>query len=84
MPLKVTLTPLIYNPVASAIPKLRKRKLLRWLQDLHQSTWKREILYGDISSKDEQLSIRQSLRKTINTNVAGGRKLKIHILLYRD
>jgi hypothetical protein len=30
-------------------------RLLRWLQDLHQSTWDYEILYADRYSKDRQL-----------------------------
>jgi hypothetical protein len=60
----------LFNPVPSTIPKRRTFKLLRWMQNLHQSTWDHEILYTDRSSKDEQLLIRQFLSKTKNTNMA--------------
>jgi hypothetical protein len=58
------------NPVPSTIPKWRTFKLLRWMQNLHQSTWDDEILHTDRSSKDEQLLIRPFLSKTKNTNMA--------------
>jgi hypothetical protein len=61
---------IIINPVPSSIPKWRTFKLLRWVQNLHKSTWDHEILYTDISSKDEQLLMRQFLSKTENTNMA--------------
>jgi len=38
----------IFNPVASTIPKWRTFKLLRWIQNSHQSTQDRGILYADI------------------------------------
>jgi hypothetical protein len=34
----------LFNPVSSTIPKWRTFKLLRWVQNLHQSTWNHEIL----------------------------------------
>jgi hypothetical protein len=48
------LNAIIFNPVASNIPKWRTFKLLRWIQNLHQSTWDHAILFADMSSKDEQ------------------------------
>jgi len=83
MPLKVTSIHNFY-PVASTIPKWRTFKLLRWMQNLHQSTWDHEILYADRSSKVKQLLTRQFLLKNKNMNMAGGWKLKIYILFYRD
>jgi hypothetical protein len=43
----------LFNPVTSTIAKWQTLKLLKWMQNLHQSTWDREILYADRSSKDE-------------------------------
>jgi hypothetical protein len=60
----------IFNQVPSTIPKWRTFKLLRWMQNLNQSTWEHEILYTDRSSKDEKLLIRPFLSKTKNTNMA--------------
>jgi hypothetical protein len=51
-------------------------KLLRWVQKLHQSIWKYEIVYADRSSKDEQLLKRPLLRKTKKYEHAGRLKLK--------
>jgi hypothetical protein len=34
--------PRLYNPVPSTIPKWRTFKLLRWMKNLHQSTWDHE------------------------------------------
>jgi hypothetical protein len=59
-----------FNPVPSTIPKWRTFKLLRWMQNLHQSTWDHAILETDRSSKDEQLWIRPLLSETKNTNMA--------------
>jgi hypothetical protein len=39
---------------------------------LRQSTWDHEIFYAERSSKDEQLLVMSVLRKTKNTNMAGG------------
>jgi hypothetical protein len=57
----------LFNPVPLTIPKWRTFKLLRLMQNLHQSTWDHEILYIDRSSKDEQLFIRSFLLKKIRT-----------------
>jgi hypothetical protein len=46
-------------------------KLLRWMQNLHQSTWDYAILYAERSSEDEQLLIGPHLRESKNTNMAG-------------
>jgi hypothetical protein len=51
-------------------------KLLRWVQNLRQSTWGHNILYADRSSEDEQLSITPLVRESKNTNMAGGWMLK--------
>jgi hypothetical protein len=52
------------------------------MQNLHQSTWDREILNTDRSSKDEQLLMRQFLSKKYEH---GGRlNVKIHSLFYGD
>jgi hypothetical protein len=55
------LNAVLFNPVPSTIPKWWTFRLLRWMQNLHQSTWDHEILYTDRSSKDEQLLIRPFL-----------------------
>jgi hypothetical protein len=60
----------LFNPVSSTIPKWRTFKLLRWMQNLHRSTWEHEILYTDRSSKKEQLLMRPFLPKKKNTNMA--------------
>jgi hypothetical protein len=74
----------LINPVLSTIPKWRTFKLLRWMQNLHQSTWDHEILYTDRSLKDEQLLIRPFLSKIKNTNMAAVWMLKINILYCGD
>jgi hypothetical protein len=60
----------LLNPVTSTIPKWRTFKLLRWMQNMHQSTWDHENVYTGRSSKDEQLLIRPFLSKTKNMNMA--------------
>jgi hypothetical protein len=47
--------------VASTISKWQTFRLMRWMQNLHQSTWDHIILYTDKSSKGEQLLIRPLL-----------------------
>jgi predicted nucleotidyltransferase len=60
-------------------------KLLRWMQNLHQSTWEHEILYADRFLKDKQLLIRTFLLETKKKYERGGRlEVKFHILFYRD
>jgi hypothetical protein len=63
------LNAVLFNPIPSTIPKCQTLKLLRWMQNLHQSMWELEILYTDRSSKDEQL-LMIFLSKTKNTNMA--------------
>jgi hypothetical protein len=46
-------------------------KLLRWMQNLHQSSWDHEILYDDRSLENKQLLIRPLLQETKNRNMAG-------------
>jgi hypothetical protein len=60
----------LFNPVSSTITKWQMFKLLRWMQNLHQSMWDHEILYTDRFSKDEQLLIRPFLSKTKNVYMA--------------
>jgi hypothetical protein len=60
----------LFNSVSSNIPKWRPFKRLRWMQNLHQSTWDHDILYTDRSSKDEQLLKIPLLSKKIKTNMA--------------
>jgi hypothetical protein len=49
---------IVFNAVAAiTIPKWRTLKLLRWMHNLHQSTWDDGILYYDRSSEYEQLSM---------------------------
>jgi hypothetical protein len=47
-------------------------KLLKWMQNLHQSTWNHEILHSDRYLENEQLLIRPLLRETKNMNMADG------------
>jgi hypothetical protein len=56
-------------------------RLLKWMQNLHQSTWDHEILYADRFSKDEQLLVRPFLWKIKNTNVEGGIRLQFMFCL---
>jgi hypothetical protein len=71
--IEVDLDVVLFNPVPSSIPKWRTFKLLRWMENLHQSTWDHEILR---SSKGEQLLIRPFLSKTKNTNITAVWMLK--------
>jgi hypothetical protein len=71
-----------FNPVASTIPKWRTFKILRWMQNLHKSIWDHQVLYPKRSSKHEELSITQFLRKPKNTNMKGGWKLKFVELFF--
>jgi hypothetical protein len=61
----------VFNAVAATIPKWPTFKLLRWMHNLHQSTWDHASVYSGRSSEYEQLLIRPFLRKTKNTNMAG-------------
>jgi hypothetical protein len=65
------------NPIPSAIPKWRTFKLLRWMQNFHQSTWEHEILYTDRYLKDEQLLMRPFLSKTKKYEHGGQLNVKI-------
>jgi hypothetical protein len=47
-------------------------ELLRWMQNLHQSTWDHKIVYADRSLENEQLLMRPLLLESKNTNMAGG------------
>jgi hypothetical protein len=51
-------------------------KLLKWMQNLHQSAWDHKILYSDSYLEDEQLLISPLLRESKNMNMVGGSKLK--------
>jgi hypothetical protein len=73
----------LFNSVPLTIPKWRTFKLLRWMQNLHQSTWGHKILYTDRSSKDEQLLIKPFLLKIKNTNIRVT-NVKIHTLFCGD
>jgi hypothetical protein len=42
---------IVFNPVALSIPEWRVLELLRWMQNMRQSTWDHDILYADRSSK---------------------------------
>jgi hypothetical protein len=75
---------LTFNPVPSTIPKWRTFKLLRWMQNLHQSTWDHEILYTDTHSKDEKLLIRPFLSKTKKYEYGGRLNVRIHSLFCGD
>jgi hypothetical protein len=79
IPFMVTSTP-YFNIVASTIPKWRTFKLLRWMQNLNQSTCDHEILYTDTPLKDEQLLTRPFLWKMKNANVEVGWNLKLVFL----
>jgi hypothetical protein len=51
-------------------------RLLRWMQNLHQSMLDHGILYADSSSDARQLLLRPLLRETKNMNMMGCWKLK--------
>jgi hypothetical protein len=44
---------IIFDSIASTIPKWQTLKLLRWMQNFHQLMWDSTILYTDRSSEDE-------------------------------
>jgi hypothetical protein len=52
------LNTMLFNRMASTVPKMRTFRLLWWMQNLQQSTWEHGVLYADRSSKDEHLQIR--------------------------
>jgi hypothetical protein len=66
---EVDLGAIIFNALASAIPKWQIFKLLRSMQYLH-NLQDHEILYSD-RSLEVELLIRPFLQKTKNTNMAG-------------
>jgi hypothetical protein len=68
---------IIFNPVASTIPKWQTFKLLRWIQNFHQSVWDCVILYDDRSTFNEPLFPKKQKYKH-----GGWLKFKIHILFY--
>jgi hypothetical protein len=73
----------LINPVSLPISKWRTFKLLRWMQNLHQSTWDHETLYANRSSKDEQLLMTIFVKNKKYEH--GGRlNVKIHSLLCGD
>jgi hypothetical protein len=74
----------LFNPVPSTIPKWQTFKLLRWMQNLHQSTSEHEILYTDGSSKDEQLLMRPFFVKNKKYEHGGQLNVKIHSLFCGD
>jgi hypothetical protein len=75
------LNTIIFNPVASTIPKWLMFKLLRQMQNLCQSMWNDNILYTDRSSKDEQL-IKNHFCEKPKIKCGWQLKVKIHILFY--
>jgi hypothetical protein len=57
------LNSIIFNPLASTIPKWQTFKLLRWTQNLHHSMCNHGVLYVVRSTKDEHF-----FNKTISVN----------------
>jgi hypothetical protein len=45
---------------------------LRWMQNVHQSTWDHKLLHAERSLDDEQLLIKPLFRELKNMNMAGG------------
>jgi hypothetical protein len=46
-------------------------RLLKWMQNLHQSMWDNTVFIADRSLEDEQLLIRPLLQESKNMNLAG-------------
>jgi hypothetical protein len=65
------------SPLPSIIPKWWTFRHMRWIQNLHQSTWDHEILYADRSSKEERLFIKTI--HVINQKYERGGLLKVKI-----
>jgi hypothetical protein len=63
---------IIFNAVAATIPKWQTFKLVRWMQNLHQSTYDHEILYSDRSSEDEETYNKNRFARNQSTNTGGG------------
>jgi hypothetical protein len=59
-------------------------KLVRWMQNLHQSKWDHKILYADRTSEDEQLLIRPLLRELKKYEHGGRLNVKVNILFYGE
>jgi hypothetical protein len=74
------LVAVLSNPVPSTIQEWWTFKLLRWMKNLHHSTWDHEILYTDKSSKDEQLLVRPFFVKNKKYEHGGRFNVKIHSL----
>jgi hypothetical protein len=66
-----------FNSAAFTIPKWRTSRLLRWMQNLHLSTWVHEVLFSGKSLKDEELLIWPFLWETKKTNLEVLWKLKL-------
>jgi hypothetical protein len=60
MPLKATLTP-YFSSRSLNHSKMADVQIFRWVQNLNQWTWYHEILYADVSSKDERHLLRPFL-----------------------
>jgi hypothetical protein len=59
-------------------------ELLRWMQNLHRSTWDRKISYPDRPFEDEQFLMRQLLRKSLSMNMEDGWQLKFKFYFWRE
>jgi hypothetical protein len=59
-------------------------RLLKWMQNLHQSTWDHEILYADRFLKDEQTSNKTIFVKDKKYERGGRYKVTIHVLFDGD
>jgi hypothetical protein len=59
-------------------------KLLRWMKNLHHSTWYDASLCADRSSDDEQLSIRPFLQEIKEYEYGERLIVKIQILFYEE
>jgi hypothetical protein len=72
-----------FNPIASTVPKCRMFKLLRWMQNLHQSPWDYQILNADRSPRVNNFI--KIIFAGNQTHEHGGRFIfKIHILFHGD
>jgi hypothetical protein len=59
--------------------------ILRWMKNLHQSTWDHNILYADISSEGEQRTLNKATFARNQKYEHGERlKVKIKILFYAE
>jgi hypothetical protein len=82
--IEVELYTILCNPVASTILEYQTFRLLRWVQNLHQSVWDHDILCADSLQSANNFQQDRFCEKTQKYECEWCLKIKIHILFYGD